>query len=54
MAQFVVNEGVPGTQRHHVDADAYDVEGDFIHFRDEEGNRVMSIFKGAVQLIERR
>jgi hypothetical protein len=54
MADFVINQEVDGMKRHFVTAEAYDVEGEFIHFVDEDGDRVMSIHKNNVRLIERQ
>lgn len=54
MALHLINRDVPQLQKHQIDADEYHVEGDFIHFLDEEGVRVMTIHKSGVQLIERQ
>lgn len=54
MAMHLINRDVPGLQAHQIDAEGYHVEGEFIHFVDEEGVRTLTIRKDAVQLIERQ
>lgn len=54
MPLHLINRDVPQLQKYQIDADEYHVEGDFIHFLDEEDVRVMTIHEDSVQVIERQ
>ncbi|ROR42532.1 hypothetical protein [Kitasatospora cineracea] len=53
MAQYWINRDVSGLPDYQIQAAGYHVEDTFIHFFDAENERVLSIQKSVVQVIER-
>ncbi|MFJ6776565.1 hypothetical protein ACIQOV_37360 [Kitasatospora sp. NPDC091257] len=51
MAKYKINAGY--SEARTVEAESYRVEGDFIHFTDGEGSRVLTLRASQVYVIER-